>query len=73
VTPITRAGVSVFTIPTDGPESDGTLEWTSTTIVIVETAAGALCDAHNMPLSSHTASALHVHPCCALGRVRHAA
>ena len=33
--------------------------------------AGALCDAHNMPLSSHTASALHVHPCCALGRVRH--
>ncbi len=32
---------------------------------------GALCDAHNMPLSSHTASALHVHPCCALGRVRH--
>ena len=32
---------------------------------------GALCDAHNIPLSSHTASALHVHPCCALGRVRH--
>jgi L-alanine-DL-glutamate epimerase-like enolase superfamily enzyme len=32
---------------------------------------GALCDAYNMPLSSHTASALHVHPCCALGRVRH--
>jgi L-alanine-DL-glutamate epimerase-like enolase superfamily enzyme len=32
---------------------------------------GALCDAHNMPLSAHTASALHVHPCCALGRVRH--
>jgi L-alanine-DL-glutamate epimerase-like enolase superfamily enzyme len=32
---------------------------------------GALCDAHNLPLSSHTASALHVHPCCALGRLRH--
>jgi L-alanine-DL-glutamate epimerase-like enolase superfamily enzyme len=32
---------------------------------------GALCDAHNMPLSSHTASPLHVHPCCALGRIRH--
>lgn len=32
---------------------------------------GALCDAHNLPLSSHTASALHVHPCCAVGRVRH--
>jgi L-alanine-DL-glutamate epimerase-like enolase superfamily enzyme len=32
---------------------------------------GALCDAYNLPLSSHTASALHVHPCCALARVRH--
>jgi len=31
--------VSVFTIPTDGPESDGTLEWDSTTIVIVEARA----------------------------------
>lgn len=27
-------------MPTDGPESDGTLEWTSTTIVIVEVEAG---------------------------------
>jgi L-alanine-DL-glutamate epimerase-like enolase superfamily enzyme len=42
VTPITRAAVSVFTVPTDGPESDGTLEWTSTTIVIVEVAAGGV-------------------------------
>ena len=32
---------------------------------------GALCDAYNMPLSAHTASALHVHPCCAIARVRH--
>ena len=30
-----------------------------------------MCDAHNMPLSSHTAPALHVHPCCAIGCVRH--
>jgi L-alanine-DL-glutamate epimerase-like enolase superfamily enzyme len=28
--------VSCFTIPTDEPESDGTLEWDSTTIVVVE-------------------------------------
>src|SRR5688500_3322993 len=40
VIPITDAAVSVYTIPTDGPESDGTLEWTSTTIVVVEIAAG---------------------------------
>src|SRR3954447_11473095 len=28
--------VSVFEIPTDEPESDGTLEWDSTTMVLVE-------------------------------------
>ena len=32
--------VSCFTIPTDAPESDGTNEWDSTTIVIVEARAG---------------------------------
>jgi L-alanine-DL-glutamate epimerase-like enolase superfamily enzyme len=32
--------VSAFTVPTDAPESDGTLEWDSTTIVIVEARAG---------------------------------
>ena len=29
-----------FTVPTDGPESDGTLEWDSTTIVVVEAEGG---------------------------------
>ena len=38
--PITEASVAAFTVPTDGPESDGTLEWSSTTIVIVEVLAG---------------------------------
>jgi L-alanine-DL-glutamate epimerase-like enolase superfamily enzyme len=37
---ITDSSVSVFTIPTDGPESDGTLEWSSTTVVIAEIKAG---------------------------------
>ena len=32
--------VSVYRIPTDSPESDGTLEWDSTTLVLVEVAAG---------------------------------
>lgn len=32
-TPIDRVGVAAFTIPTDGPESDGTFEWDKTTIV----------------------------------------
>lgn len=38
--PITESSVAAFTVPTEGPESDGTLEWTSTTIVIVEAKAG---------------------------------
>jgi L-alanine-DL-glutamate epimerase-like enolase superfamily enzyme len=32
--------VEAFTIPTDAPESDGTLEWSSTTLVLVTLAAG---------------------------------
>src|SRR5262245_47441246 len=38
--PITQIDVSAFTIPTDLPEADGTIEWDSTTIVIVEAYAG---------------------------------
>jgi L-alanine-DL-glutamate epimerase-like enolase superfamily enzyme len=30
----------VYTIPTDAPEADGTLAWSSTTLVLVEVAAG---------------------------------
>jgi L-alanine-DL-glutamate epimerase-like enolase superfamily enzyme len=37
---VDRLDVHAHTIPTDAPESDGTLEWTSTTIVIVEAHAG---------------------------------
>jgi L-alanine-DL-glutamate epimerase-like enolase superfamily enzyme len=37
---VERLGVSAFEIPTDEPESDGTLEWDSTTIVVVEAHAG---------------------------------
>lgn len=32
--------VSAFTVPTDFPESDGTITWDKTTIVIVEAIAG---------------------------------
>jgi hypothetical protein len=37
---IKRIEVSVYKIPTDFPESDGTLEWTDTTTVVVEAYAG---------------------------------
>jgi L-alanine-DL-glutamate epimerase-like enolase superfamily enzyme len=33
--------------------------------------AAALCDAFQIPFSAHTAPALHLHPCCAVPRVRH--
>ena len=34
--PVESLAVSAFTVPTDEPESDGTAEWESTTIVVVE-------------------------------------
>jgi L-alanine-DL-glutamate epimerase-like enolase superfamily enzyme len=37
---ISSLDVSCFTIPTDTPESDGTLAWDSTTIVVVEALGG---------------------------------
>ncbi len=39
-TPIERVDVAAYTIPTETPESDGTLDWDSTTMVLVEVAAG---------------------------------
>jgi len=38
--PITQIDVSAYAIPTDYPEADGTIEWDSTTVVIVEAHAG---------------------------------
>ena len=38
--PIEKLEVSAYTVPTDLPESDGTLEWESTTMVVVELYAG---------------------------------
>jgi pyruvate dehydrogenase (quinone) len=38
--PVERVDVSAFTVPTDEPESDGTFEWQSTTIVAVEVRGG---------------------------------
>lgn len=39
-TPIERVDAHVFTIPTDGPESDGTFAWNETTAIVVEVHAG---------------------------------
>jgi L-alanine-DL-glutamate epimerase-like enolase superfamily enzyme len=37
---VDRLETCCFTIPTDAPESDGTLEWASTTVVVVEAVGG---------------------------------
>lgn len=37
---IRKVEVAAYTVPTDLPESDGTLEWNSTTLVLVHTSAG---------------------------------
>jgi L-alanine-DL-glutamate epimerase-like enolase superfamily enzyme len=38
--PVEQLDVSVFTVPTDSPESDETLKWDKTTMVLVEVHAG---------------------------------
>src|SRR5918912_3346841 len=37
---VERLEVSAYTVPTDSPESDGTLEWDSTTMILVEATGG---------------------------------
>jgi L-alanine-DL-glutamate epimerase-like enolase superfamily enzyme len=39
-TPVTDLRVSAYTVPTEQPESDGTLDWSATTIVVAEPTAG---------------------------------
>jgi hypothetical protein len=33
---IDEADISIYTIPTDAPEADGTFHWNSTTLALVE-------------------------------------
>jgi L-alanine-DL-glutamate epimerase-like enolase superfamily enzyme len=38
--PVTAVEARAYTIPTDAPEADGTIAWTSTTLIVVEVEAG---------------------------------
>ena len=40
--PITDVSAAAYTIPTDAPEADGTIAWTSTTLVVVHVEAGGM-------------------------------
>jgi L-alanine-DL-glutamate epimerase-like enolase superfamily enzyme len=42
-TSIESVDASVYTVPTDAPEADGTLSWDSTTMVLVQVRAGGVC------------------------------
>ena len=37
---VNNIDVSAYIIPTDRPESDGTLEWDTTTLILVQISAG---------------------------------
>jgi L-alanine-DL-glutamate epimerase-like enolase superfamily enzyme len=41
--PIESLAVTVYTVPTDAPEADGTLTWSSTTMVFVEVRSDEVC------------------------------
>ena len=55
--PVERVGVRAFTVPTDAPESDGTLKWNSTTLVLVSIKAGGMT---GLGYSYTDASAAHL-------------
>jgi len=56
---VDRVEVHRFTIPTDFPESDGTLEWDRTTIVVVEVSGGGMQGIGYTYADTATATLIH--------------
>jgi L-alanine-DL-glutamate epimerase-like enolase superfamily enzyme len=56
---ITAGSVSFYTIPTDAPEADGTFEWDSTSMVLVELECGKLRALGYTYADAATAAAAH--------------
>jgi L-alanine-DL-glutamate epimerase-like enolase superfamily enzyme len=56
---IRKVEVSAYTVPTDLPESDGTLEWSSTTLVLVEVSAGGKTGLGYTYANQATAALIH--------------
>ncbi len=54
---VQRLQVGAYRIPTDAPESDGTIEWDATTVVVVEAEAG---DERGLGYAYADASAAHL-------------
>jgi len=57
--PVDRVRVSTYTVPTDAPESDGTLEWSHTTLVLVEASGGGKQGIGYTYADAATASLIH--------------
>ncbi len=51
-TPVKSVSAAVYVIPTDNPESDGTLAWDSTTLIVV-TAFAAGTTGLGVPMVHH--------------------
>jgi len=65
---ITSIAASAYTIPTDAPESDGTLEWTSTTLVVAEITAGSTTGLGYTYADAATAGLIHTLSSAVTGR-----
>ena len=75
---IAAVDVSAYTIPTDFPESDGTLEWNSTTIIVVEIRSADKVGVGFTYGPVATAQVIEsvlapLHPCCAVPSACHVA
>ncbi len=57
--PLERLTVATYTVPTDFPESDGTLQWNSTTLVLVHATAAAKTGLGYTYADSATATLIH--------------
>ncbi len=57
--PIERVDVSAFKVPTDSPESDGTLSWDSTTLVLVQVHAAGMAGLGYSYANRATAALIH--------------
>ena len=59
IIPVKTVQVSSYTVPTDEPESDGTLEWNRTKLVLVEIKAAGKCGLGYTYADTATASLIH--------------
>jgi L-alanine-DL-glutamate epimerase-like enolase superfamily enzyme len=57
--PIRKVEVAAYTVPTDLQESDGTLEWSNTTLVLVEVSAGGKTGLGYTYANQATAALIH--------------